>query len=139
MSNLPATDQLHAHLNRLADGDEFRRSPRLVAFLRYVCDRALKKTGDEINEYAIAVEVFNRSGDFSPATDAVVRVQAHTLRKKLTSYYAADGAKESFRIELPLGGYQPIFSGPPVTTADSTAAVVPVGTPKKNNARIGVA
>ncbi len=42
--------------------------------------------------------------------DNIVRVNATELRKRLESYFATDGADEVCVLEIPRGGYSPVFS-----------------------------
>ena len=58
----------------------------------------------------LGVEVFQRSADFDPRTDPIVRVEARRLRGRLGEYYSGAGAGDSIRIDLPKGGYVPVFS-----------------------------
>jgi hypothetical protein len=57
----------------------------------------------------IGVTVFERGETFNPGTDPIVRVQARRLRSKLSLYYETDGRADTVRIELPCGGYVPVF------------------------------
>lgn len=87
----------------------FERSERLQKFLRYICELTLRGEGSRINEYLIGAEVFERGPDYSPQEDAIVRRQAHALRRKLHDYYETEGRADPVRIELPLGRYVPVF------------------------------
>src|SRR4051812_13541084 len=88
----------------------FDRAPNLGILLRYVCEKAFEQKADEIKEYNIAVEAFGRRADFDKRRDSIVRVEAHRLRKRLQQYYDdEDGARHELRIEIPSGGYAPIF------------------------------
>ncbi|HET9377976.1 MAG TPA: malectin domain-containing carbohydrate-binding protein, partial [Chthoniobacterales bacterium] len=64
----------------------------------------------EIKEYNIAIEALGRPSDFNPQTDTIVRVTAHTLRKRLEAYYNAEGADHEVHIGLPSGHYMPQFT-----------------------------
>jgi TolB-like protein len=50
--------------------------------------------------------------------DPIVRVQARRLRAKLDEYYAGEGGGDSLIIQIPKGGYVPVFE-----TRQPTAAV----------------
>src|SRR5262249_55917888 len=65
--------------------------------------------GAELNEYLIGREVFDRDDSYNPATDPIVRVGAHGVREKLALYYQKEGVEDEFRIEIPVGSYEPIF------------------------------
>jgi len=103
-------------LERILSSQELRSAPRLSRFLSYVVERALAGDAQGLKEYAIGLEVFDRPPAFDPATDSIVRVQARRLRRRLDDYYAGDGARNSYRIEIPTGGYVPVLrprSSPP--------------------------
>jgi hypothetical protein len=55
------------------------------------------------------MEVFGRQWDFDESKDAIVRVEAHRLRKKLAKYSGEDGANSRVRIVLAPGRYIPEF------------------------------
>ena len=65
---------VRAQLTRVLSGI-FTVSPRLSRFLRFVVERPSEGKADELKEYAIGVEVFERESDFDPRIDAIVRVQ----------------------------------------------------------------
>ena len=87
------------------------RSRRLAELLRYIGDKYLAGRVSEITEYNIATEVFGRSKTvFNSGDDAIARVEAHRLRKRLRDYYAGEGRDHSLRISIPVGSYVPHFS-----------------------------
>ena len=61
-----------------------------------------------IKEFDIAVAVYDRRPDYDPRTDPIVRVEAARLRARLREYYAVT-PPERVRIDLPKGGYLPLF------------------------------
>lgn len=81
----------------------------MCRFLRLVVTAALEGRSDELKEYRLGVEVFDREEAFDPAVDPIVRVEARRLRTKLAAYYSADGRHDEVLIELPKGGYTPAF------------------------------
>jgi Malectin domain len=87
----------------------FKKAPNLQRFLEYVAEKHFAGTPEEIKEYSIAVEALHRANSFDPQADTIVRVTAHTLRKKLEQYYAAEGSEHLIRIHLPVGSYEPQF------------------------------
>jgi Tfp pilus assembly protein PilF len=87
----------------------FVRSHRLQRFLEFVVERALTGRHDEIQEYTIGLEVFDRRGSFDPRSDSIVRVEARRLRDRLADYYAGEGRQQPMRIVLPERGYVPSF------------------------------
>ena len=60
------------------------RSPRLSHLLQYMGEKSFSGKADQLNEYNIATEVLGRSKTvFNAAEDAIARVEAHRLRKRL--------------------------------------------------------
>ncbi len=87
----------------------FARSPTLTHFLSYLCDKTFAGEADQIKEYSVALDVFDRRDSFDQDTDSIVRVQANRLRKRLSEYYSGEGATHSIRITIPVGQYVPVF------------------------------
>ncbi len=114
LGTAPLPDEVRTELERILSTPALRRSDRQSRFLRFVCEATLQGDGLKLNEVLIAHEVFGRGSEYSPGEDAVVRRQAHSLRQKLQEYYASDGAKDTVRIDLPVGRYVPVFTRPPV-------------------------
>jgi serine/threonine-protein kinase len=87
----------------------FTRNDRLSAFLRFVVEQSLEGREGDLKESVIAIEVFGRKPDYNPKRDPIVRNEASRLRAKLSQYYAEDGKTDPLVIELPRGGYVPVF------------------------------
>jgi adenylate cyclase len=104
-------DAIFFELERICASRQFRNAERQKRFLIFVVKQALAGKGGELKESVLAMEVFDRAADYDPKVDTIVRVEARRLRKKLAEYYAADGAADPVRIELPTGAYVPIFQG----------------------------
>ena len=95
------TDERRHVVQRIVASPNFSRSPRLVEFLTYVCDRALDGRADEICEQQIGVEVFKRPPNYNPNDDSIVRSHARLLRQKLGAYFEENGQGEKIRIPYP--------------------------------------
>jgi hypothetical protein len=106
---LSAPDPRWELLQRILGSKHFAKAPLLSKFLLYVCDRALKGRQKEITEHKIGVLVFGRPESYDPGEDNIVRNYARQLRKRLAEYFADEGTEERFRIEIPRGGYVPVF------------------------------
>lgn len=98
---------VRAQVQRITLSAPFKHSERRQKFLRFIVDEALAGRADRLKGYTIATEVFERSGDFDPQLDPVVRIEAGRLRDKLHEYYATEGSRDSIIIELPKGSYVP--------------------------------
>ena len=90
---------------QVAESETFAKAPVLRRFLQFLVERTLAGRTDEIKEYALGVDVFDRGTNFDPRTDTIVRVQARRLRAKLDEYYAGPGRDDRIVIELPKGSY----------------------------------
>ncbi len=94
---------------RVVAGPHFARSPLLSKFLLFVVAETLEGRGSEISEHQIGVQVFDRPSDYRTLEDNIVRNYARQLRKRLAEHFAAEGNAEPVRIDIPVGGYVPIF------------------------------
>ena len=102
-------DKIRDTVRRIVASNTFASSERLIRFLEFSCEQALAGKGSELKEQVLAIEVFGRDPSYDPKTNSLVRVTALKLRSKLIEYYAAEGAPEPVRIELPKGSYVPVF------------------------------
>ena len=97
-------------LARVVDSPGFVSSARLSRFLTHVVNRTIEGDLDSLKEFSIAMEVFDRSSDYDPNIDAIVRVEARRLRAKLKEYYESEpGKNDPVLIALRPGSYVPIF------------------------------
>jgi eukaryotic-like serine/threonine-protein kinase len=97
------------HVAHILRARGFARSERLKRFLSFTVERVLAGDTGDLKEYVIALEVFDRSPDYNPKVDAVVRVEARRLRLRLEQYYATEGLQDSIRIQFPSGTYVPVI------------------------------
>jgi hypothetical protein len=81
----------------------------LSRFLQFVVDQHLEGKDGEIKESVIALEVFGRGPYHDPKQDSIVRTEAARLRARLAEYYGDEGKNDALVIEMPKGGYAPIF------------------------------
>jgi len=108
------TGQVHdqtvrQELERVLSSAGFSANERLSRFLRFVVERHLEGRDLELKESLIGVEVFGRKPGYDPQQDAIVRTEAGRLRARLLEYYANEGAPGPLVIEVPKGGYIPLF------------------------------
>jgi TolB-like protein len=109
---------VRASLERVLVSRTFAGADRLSRFLRFIVERTLDGSGDELKEYLLGVEVFDRTDAFDPRLDTIVRVEARRLRARLADYYREEGAADAVSIGLPRGGYVPKFE---IQTAETDA------------------
>jgi hypothetical protein len=98
-----------AELQAVLESHLFARSPTLTHLLSYLCEKTFAGESGQIKEYSVGLEVFDRRDSFDPDTDSIVRVQANRLRKRLSEFYATEGATHPVRITIPVGQYIPVF------------------------------
>jgi len=103
------TAAIREQLARILEGEQFRAARRSSQFLEAVVEKTLSGERDEIKETVLAMEVFDRSFDYDPKSDSIVRVEAARVRAKLDRYYESAGARDPIRIRIPKGAYVPEF------------------------------
>jgi TolB-like protein len=113
---------VRAALDQVLASQSFVNSGRLSRMLRFVVERTLDGQGDQLKEYLLGVEVFDRPSEYDPRLDSIVRVEARRLRAKLSEYYESDGAGDALRIRLAKGGYAPTFERASASSAPGAAA-----------------
>jgi hypothetical protein len=101
---------IQRELEAICDNSEFRSSKRNCSFLRHVVTETLAGRGNEIKERTLGVELFGRPATYDTGSDAVVRVRANEVRKRLACYYEENRSQSGWRIQLPLRSYVPRFS-----------------------------
>lgn len=105
----PTDTEIRRALADVLSGTAFARSERLRAFLSYVVTKDLAGQAMQLKGYTIAVDVFRRPDAFNADSDPLVRVHAGKLRKLLAAYYEAEGKDAVWQIDIPKGGYAPIY------------------------------
>jgi adenylate cyclase len=97
-------------LARIVSSPVFISSARLCRFLTHIVNRTIHGGAGDLKEFSIAMEVFDRTSDYDPNIDAIVRVEARRLRAKLKAYYMHEpGRNDPVLIALRPGSYVPIF------------------------------
>jgi hypothetical protein len=100
------------------------RSTRTARLLEFLGSKYFQEQHEQLTEIDIATQVFGRSAKvFDPTEDAVVRVEAHRLRKKLRELYEKDDRAGGMQISLPPGTYVPSFTIAPEKPVASAPAV----------------
>jgi hypothetical protein len=105
----PSSEACWALLERIAASVQLHRAPRLREFLLYVGRRSLKDGCGQIHELEIGVEVFGRPDTYDTGVDNIVRANATELRKRIEAYFESEGLHETLIMEIPRGGYVPVF------------------------------
>ena len=105
----PSQKVVQQALDRILASATFQQVDRLKRFIAFIVSEALAGRGDQLKEYVIGVQVFGKEVAFDPRTDPIVRVQARRLRTRLARYYREEGQNAEVVIDLPKGGYVPVF------------------------------
>ena len=102
-----------AELARILESHHFRGSRRCCRFLEYSVQQVLKGCAQEgLKERTIGVEALQRPPDYDTGEDAIVRVTANEVRKRLAQYYQEAGNSTNLVIALPPGSYAAVFNWP---------------------------
>jgi hypothetical protein len=117
-----------ADLRSILESQPFRNSSRSKQFLSYVVQHKLEGREELLKERTIGMEIFQRQAGYATGDDAVVRVQAGEVRRRLERYYHNSPSASPVHIELPLGSYSPEFRWDVVA---SPLEVKSAGAPRK--------
>ena len=96
-------------LTRILGSKTFSQVERLKLFINFIVGETIEGRGGDLKEYVIGVQVFGKEPSFDPRTDPIVRVQARRLRTRLARYYRDEGNSDELIVDLPKGGYAPVF------------------------------
>ncbi len=102
-------ESIHEQVQRILSSRRFAGSERHCRLLRYLLEQTLEGRGDQLKEYVLGVEVFDRQSSFDPQTDPIVRSELSRLRAKLKDYYEGEGRDDSVIIDLPKRSYSLLF------------------------------
>jgi serine/threonine-protein kinase len=105
----------------------------LARFLTFTVEQTLDGHGENLKEFVIGVEVFDKTETYDPRMDPIVRVEARRLREKLRKYYETEGSDDALYIDFPTGAYVPLVkpreavrvSTSAVATTENAIAVLP--------------
>ena len=104
-----AEKAIRDQLNDILGSKTFLQVDRLKRFISFIVEEATAGRSGDLKEYVIGVQVFGKEPRFDPRTDPIVRVQARRLRTRLARYYKDEGQSAEIIIDLPKGGYAPVF------------------------------
>ncbi len=102
-------EQIRATLDKILASPGFVNADRLSKFLRYAVEETLQGQTDKLKESLLGIDVFGRKPTYDPRVDAVVRTEAVKLRARMREYYESEGREDEIIIDLPKGGYVPVF------------------------------
>jgi hypothetical protein len=110
-------------VERIVASRNFAKAGRLSSLLTYIARCAIENRTEEITEQQIGIHVFGRSPGYNPAEDNIVRTTARQLRQRLALYYQEEGGRDDLRIEVPRGGYIPVFQPSEKQDANGTSSL----------------
>src|SRR5215203_5918748 len=90
-ADAPVNSSVRAQLCLVRASRLFANAPSLTRLLSHIVEQTLEGHTDQLKEYSLGVDVFDRGESFDPQTMTIVRVQARRLRDKLAEYYAIEG------------------------------------------------
>jgi TolB-like protein len=106
---LASDKAVRQQLIRILTSKTFSQVDRLKRFVDFIVTESVEGRGSDLKEYVIGVQVFGKEASFDPRTDPIVRVQARRLRTRLARYYQDEGNADEIVVDLPKGGYAPVF------------------------------
>jgi hypothetical protein len=104
-STVPA--EIRQELECILASESFRGSKRCQSFLRYVVEAVHSNASDELKERTIGINIFGRSPDYDTGTDAIVRVKANEVRRRMAQYDLTADPARPVKIALKPGSYVP--------------------------------
>lgn len=121
--------QIRTQLQKVLASTVFANAERMRRFLEFVVEHALSSPNDHLKEMTIGIELYAGHPEFDPRITAVVRVDATRLRAKLREYYTTEGAADALIIDLPKGGYTPVFRETSIQAGTPHPATAPFAEP----------
>ncbi|HBY62465.1 MAG TPA: hypothetical protein DEH78_21795 [Solibacterales bacterium] len=118
-----APGEVLAHIEEICTSPPFLESQKCQQFLRYVAESTVEGRTDLLKERLIGAHLYQRPADYDTAEDAIVRVRANEVRRRLAQYYeTAPGKSRSLRVSIPAGAYLiKVESAPPLPAVEKTA------------------
>jgi len=117
---------VRSHVEKVLSSKAFAGTKRSQDFLRLIIEHTLAGRPDNLRERMIGAEMFGRPVDYDTANDAVVRVKANEVRRRLAQYYAEESTEhDGVSIDLPPGTYVPVFHWEPAPREATTEAPLP--------------
>lgn len=114
-------DAIQQQLQRILASPDFDATTQQRALLTFVISQTLAGNSKNIKGFTVATQVFGRDENFDQAIDPIVSIQANKLRRSLERYYFLSGKDDAIHIDIPKGGYVPVFNKrKPVATIPSS-------------------
>jgi len=120
----PTDAEIREHLQVILASDQFASSRRASELLQHLVERTLAGDAASLKERLLGVEIFHRRSDYNTGTDAIVRVTANDVRRRLNQFYSTH-PDQSLLLSLPLGSYVPDFLPMSPRTSNLPGAAAP--------------
>jgi hypothetical protein len=118
-------EDIQSELDRILASEFFKSSARCREFLKYVVEVKCSNTPEPLKERTIGMTVFGRSPDYDTGSDAIVRVKANDVRRRLAQYNLSADPRRSVAIELSPGSYEPRISRIQAEAEEPTVSIPP--------------
>lgn len=103
------TVAVKSELDSILSSPQFAGAKRCHDFLHFVVNSSLSGSFENLTERALGAELFGRPIDYETGSDAIVRVRANDVRRRLAEYYSEHHPASDVAISLPSGSYIPDF------------------------------
>src|ERR1700728_4299163 len=103
------TADIQTELEALLRSEQLSASKRCCEFLDFAVKSALAGDYESLTERVFGAKLFGRPIDYETSSDAIVRVRANDVRRRLAQYYSQERSGSKIRISLPAGSYIPEF------------------------------
>ena len=100
---------VRSELDKMLAAPFFAQSTRCKRFLSHVVEQTLSGNACQLKERTIGISVFERANDYDTGQDAIVRVTANEVRKRIGQFYQESQDIHLIQIDLPRGTYIPEF------------------------------
>jgi hypothetical protein len=133
----PDAAEVREHVREVIASPAFKGSRRSQQFLQHIVEKTINGHTDEVKERSLGVDLFSRLPSYDTGEDAIVRVTASDVRKRLHQYYSE--TQSEMRIDLPSGSYVPEFRRIAATVpapSVPTPAQAPVPAPVQTRGRL---
>ena len=100
---------IDAELNRILKANSFAAANSPACSFSTPFPMARAGAPNQLKERTLGVELFGRDPAYDTGVDAIVRVKANEIRRRLAQHNGTAGPGQRVRIELPPGSYVPQF------------------------------
>ena len=116
--------EIAGELKQILASEFFRSAKRSRDFLKYVVEATCAGKSEHLKERTLGIEIFDRDATYDTGEDAIVRVKANEIRRRLAQYELSADPRRPVRIILPPGSYVPQF----IRTTSEVPSIEPADT-----------